>query len=183
MTPPTAKPDGPRLHVDVDVALDTWRDAVPGLEDICRAAAGAAAMNAGSEMARALCGRRAEACLRLTGDDEIEALNRDFRAAVKPTNVLSFPALSLDELRALPADAPALLGDVVVAYGVARREAGAEGKSLPDHLSHLIVHGMLHLLGYDHIEERDAVAMEGLETAILAGLGIADPHAESEAVS
>jgi probable rRNA maturation factor len=102
----------------------------------------------------------------LADDAKLEALNAQFRGKPKPTNVLSFPAGS-----------DAYLGDVAIAYGVTAREAQAAGKSIHDHTLHLAVHGVLHLLGYDHESAREARIMEPLEIAILAKLGIADPYA------
>ena len=99
-------------------------------------------------------------------------LNRDYRGKDKPTNVLSFPRRRLLAGRLGP-----LLGDIVLAAETVAREAEDEGLALDDHLTHLIVHGFLHLLGYDHEDEAEAAVMEGLETAILGGLGIADPYA------
>lgn len=104
----------------------------------------------------------------LADDDTLRALNRRFRRKNKPTNVLSFPAA---------ANGDAYLGDVALAYGVTREEARAAGKRFSDHAVHLAVHGVLHLLGYDHETERQARVMEPLETALLAHLGIADPYA------
>jgi probable rRNA maturation factor len=104
----------------------------------------------------------------LADDESLRALNKRFRRKNKPTNVLSFPAAANKE---------AYLGDVAVAYGVAREEARAAGKPFADHATHLVVHGVLHLLGYDHETERQAKLMEPLETALLAHLGIADPYA------
>ena len=108
----------------------------------------------------------------LGGDALIRRLNRTYRGKDKPTNVLSFPS---DEM-ALP-----LLGDVIVAQGVTAREARSENKALGAHFSHLVVHGVLHLLGYDHGCERDAAVMERLESAIMAQLGFADPYAPAPA--
>ena len=103
----------------------------------------------------------------LGSDTKLRALNRDFRGKDKPTNVLSFPAsLNPDGYR----------GDIALAYGVTAREAKAASKSLSDHAAHLVVHGVLHLAGHDHVHARDAKIMEPLEVAILAGLGIADPY-------
>jgi len=103
----------------------------------------------------------------LSGDRKVRILNRDFRHKDKPTNVLSFPAApNRDGYR----------GDIALALGVTRREAKAAGKSLADHAAHLVVHGVLHLAGYDHIRARDAKLMEKLEIAILDGLGIANPY-------
>ncbi|MBS0469965.1 MAG: rRNA maturation RNase YbeY [Proteobacteria bacterium] len=108
--------------------------------------------------------------LLLTDDARLRALNRDFRGKDKPTNVLSFPAQE---------NAERYLGDVAIAFGVAQREAKAGSKTLLAHATHLTVHGVLHLLGFDHVRPRDASAMEPLETRILAELGIADPYREA----
>ena len=104
----------------------------------------------------------------LTDDARLRALNAAFRGKDKATNVLSFPA---------PPSEALYLGDVALAYGVTEREARAQSKSFAAHAAHLVVHGILHLTGYDHEKARDARAMETLETAILARLGIADPYA------
>lgn len=109
----------------------------------------------------------------LASDARLRALNRDYRGIDKPTNVLSFPA----EPEAAGDQGPRLLGDVIVARETVQREALAGGLSPGDHLSHLVVHGVLHLLGYDHEYDAEAVKMEALETVILARLGIANPYA------
>lgn len=104
-----------------------------------------------------------------TDDQTIQSLNREFRGKDKPTNVLSFPA----------GDGPfSLLGDIALAYGVCRDEAERDGISLDAHAAHLLVHGLLHLSGYDHQTDREAARMERLETAILAGMGVDDPYAD-----
>jgi probable rRNA maturation factor len=103
----------------------------------------------------------------LTDDKSLKGLNRAFRGKNKPTNVLSFPAAPNPEN---------YLGDVAIALGVARKEAGTQGKSLSDHATHLAVHGVLHLVGFDHVHEREARRMERLEAAILAEFGVADPY-------
>jgi probable rRNA maturation factor len=103
----------------------------------------------------------------------VQDLNRDWRDRDAPTNVLAFPG----DTEAANGQ-PLLLGDVIVAFGVTRAEATRDGKTLADHLSHLVAHGTLHLLGYDHENDADAQAMEALETGILGGLGIADPYAD-----
>lgn len=115
----------------------------------------------------------AEMSITLTDDAQIQVLNRDWRDLDKPTNVLSFPAPELPEDME---DAPQPLGDVIVAYETLAREAELDGKRIEHHLTHLVVHGTLHLLGYDHIEDDEAEEMEGLERQILAGLGIDDPY-------
>jgi probable rRNA maturation factor len=110
----------------------------------------------------------------LTDDSAQQALNRIWRATDTPTNVLAFPAA--DPSAARPDGAPLLLGDVVLAYETVRREAVEQHKPLADHLRHLVVHGVLHLLGFDHIEAADATAMEAREIAILAELGVPNPY-------
>ncbi len=106
----------------------------------------------------------------LADDAFVRDLNRQYRNMDTPTNVLSFPADDDDGL------GPCLLGDVILAYETVQREADAAGKPMLDHVSHLIIHGTLHLLGFDHEDEQEAIEMEALETAILARLGIADPY-------
>ncbi len=108
-------------------------------------------------------------------DAKIRTLNADWRDKDKPTNVLSFPAAHPPGL-----PGPQLLGDIVLAYETCAREAEEEGKTLVDHITHLIVHGTLHLLGYDHIDEAEAEEMEALEREALATLEIDDPYQDSE---
>lgn len=120
----------------------------------------------------------AEISVKLTGDDEVQALNREWRGKDKPTNVLSFPMIEPAFL-APPAngDVELLLGDIVLAHGVCTREAAERGIPIADHAAHLIVHGTLHLLGYDHeTSEAHAEQMEAVERGALAALGIADPY-------
>jgi probable rRNA maturation factor len=117
-----------------------------------------------------------EISLVLADDAMVRDLNGRYRGQDKPTNVLSFATLD-DEDDISPADGPLMLGDVIVAFETTAREAASEGKSLAAHLSHLVVHGVLHLLGYDHQDDAEAEEMEAAERSILAGLGIADPYA------
>jgi len=119
-------------------------------------------------------GRDADVSVRIVDEPEMRALNRDYRSQDKPTNVLAFPAG--DPGFVPPGETP-LLGDVVVCAGVVAREAGEQGKPLAHHWAHMLVHGTLHLLDYDHINEEQAEAMEALEQRILGGFGIADPYA------
>ena len=120
-----------------------------------------------------------EVAVRLTSDDEVHALNRQYRHKDKPTNVLSFPMVQPDLLDAVTQgsdDGEVLLGDIVLAHGVCAAEAAEKGIPVTDHATHLIVHGVLHLLGHDHGDDAEAEAMEGLERDALTSLGIADPY-------
>jgi probable rRNA maturation factor len=145
------------VSITLLVAEPGWRRA-RGLPTRLRRAAGIALERGGSR-----CG---DVTLLLTDDARVHALNLSFRARDKPTNVLSFPARR-----------PDYLGDVAIAYGVTQNEAREQGKSFSDHATHLAVHGVLHLLGYDHESARAARIMEPLEVAILSELGIGDPYA------
>ncbi|TPG38968.1 rRNA maturation RNase YbeY [Sphingomonas koreensis] len=120
-----------------------------------------------------------EISLRLTGDDEVQTLNREYRHKDAATNVLSFPMVQRDLLDTISEnsdDGEVLLGDIVLAHGVCAREAAEKGVSAEDHAAHLIVHGTLHLLGYDHIDDADADHMEAIERDAMADLGLADPY-------
>ncbi|CAM5518812.1 Endoribonuclease YbeY OS=Afipia felis OX=1035 GN=ybeY PE=3 SV=1 [Afipia felis] len=158
--PPTA---------DVLIAADGWQ-AQTDAEQIVRRAIAAAA-----EFVE-LPAEETEVAVMLTDDLRIRAMNREWRGQDKPTNVLSFPA-------AQPPGAPQqplMLGDIAIAYETTRGEAEADGKPFQNHLSHLAIHGFLHLLGYDHLDDDEAGEMEGLERDILAKLGIADPYPSSD---
>jgi len=120
-----------------------------------------------------------ELAIMLTDDAGIRTLNSNWRGIDKPTNVLSFPALQPTGARG-PDDAPRMLGDIAIAYETTRREADEEGKPFDHHLSHLAIHGFLHLIGYDHENDVDAEEMEALEQTILAQLGIPDPYADRD---
>jgi probable rRNA maturation factor len=157
---------------EVLVVANCWQtepDAEAVIQRAIAAAADAVDANVGE----------AELAVMLTDDSGIRTLNRNWRGIDKPTNVLSFPALRPEGARK-PGDAPPMLGDIAIAYETMRREADAEQKPFDHHLSHLAVHGFLHLVGYDHENDRDAEDMESLETEILAQLGIPDPYADRE---
>ncbi len=118
--------------------------------------------------------RDPEITIRLVDETESQQLNRDYREKDKPTNVLSFP-FEVPEM--IPAEeVPNYLGDLVVCESVLIKEAEEQNKSYQDHYTHLIIHGVLHLLGFDHIEDNEAEVMEGLEVLILTELGISDPY-------
>jgi len=117
----------------------------------------------------------------LADDEEVHELNRQWRAKDKPTNVLSFPMLSREELLRVgnAPGAPAMMGDIIMAHGVCKAEADEKSVALANHATHLLVHGLLHLAGYDHeTSTEDAEAMEALETRILACLDIPDPYGD-----
>lgn len=162
------------LAVDVIIFADGWRVVLSDAEAACRRWACRAFAIAAACPAAA-----AEAVVVLADDALLAALNRDFRGIDGPTNVLSFPA---GEDGAAPCDAgaPKPLGDVIIALETTRAEAAREATPLADHVCHLVVHGILHLLGYDHAIEEEADAMERQETAILATLGVADPYANDD---
>lgn len=146
--------------IEVEIEDEAWTGALPDAADVVERAA-AAALGAAEGGVVVL----------LTDDATVRDLNARFRDRDRPTNVLSFPAADM----IIPGQ-PQPLGDVVLAFGVCATEAEAQGKSLADHLSHLTVHGVLHLLGRDHEAEDEAEAMEAEERSILATLGVADPY-------
>lgn len=163
--------------VDILTEDGRWRDL--DLEALaekaaCAALAGAGLSAAGFEISLLAC-----------DDRRIAELNADFRGKPQATNVLSWPS---DERGARAeggtpqrprpgaVDMPAELGDIAIAWETCAREAAEQGKSLPDHVTHLLVHATLHLLGYDHVREGDAALMEGLETRIMADMGLANPY-------
>lgn len=163
------------LQVDVAVESPAWLELLPAAEDICRKAAiGALGDAEGIDLPM----ERIEVSLVLADDALVRRLNRSYRDQDKPTNVLSFAALEEDA--PIPFDGPVLIGDVIVARETVFAEAAAEGKPVADHLSHLVVHGVLHLLGYDHQDDDEANEMEARERDILASLGISDPYAMKE---
>jgi probable rRNA maturation factor len=146
--------------VDIAIEAGAWGQ-LPDAEAVARRAAAAALAAAGD----------VEAGITLTDDAHMRALNRTWRGIDRPTNVLSFPAPAAQDA------GPRLLGDVVIAGETLLREAAEQRIAPRDHLAHLVVHGLLHLLGHDHENERDAETMEDLERTILARLGVPDPYA------
>jgi len=155
-----------RFAIDVVRHADAWAEA--GITDAMLERAGQAALTAVSD--RPLSDY--EIAVLLTDDAEMRTLNRTWRGKDAPTNVLSFPA---DETQG----GTKFVGDVVLAYETAWKEAREDNLTFPDHVSHLIVHGVLHLLGLDHAADSDAERMEAIERKALGALGIADPYAEA----
>lgn len=119
-----------------------------------------------------------EVSIKFTADQEVQALNLSYRGKDKPTNVLSFPMIAPDLIAAIAnvGKSEILLGDIVLAFETCAREAGDRGVSIAAHATHLIVHGTLHLLGYDHNADEEAETMETLEQAIMASLGLHNPY-------
>jgi len=157
------------MQFDIDIEdwpVGTWEALAAGV---------AVAVGEGEPL---LTNPRLIASLLFTSDAEVHTLNREWRERDKPTNVLSFPMLEREALTALaPAGPPVMLGDIALAYETCAREAADKGVGLEHHAAHLIVHGLLHLAGHDHVEsDEQAEQMEALEAQILAKLGIADPY-------
>lgn len=144
------------LEMRVDEAR--WSEIVLDLDEVCQGALVAASRFGGV---------MGEVSLLLTNDAKIQTLNRDFRGKDKPTDVLSFPAEDMDR---------PLLGDIAVAYETCAKDAAAKSIPLTQHLSHLLIHGYLHLIGHDHMEDTEAAKMEALEVQALASLGWPDPY-------
>ena len=159
--------------MDLDIDIEDW----PAGDWEALATRAAAAVSEGEPL---LANPRLIASVLFTSDAEGHALNREWRSRDKPTNVLSFPMLERGELEALaPEGPPEMLGDIALAYETCAREAAEKGVTLEAHATHLIVHGLLHLAGHDHVDsDEQAEAMEALETRILAKLGIADPYGD-----
>ena len=151
-------------QTEVLVTADCWQGEADA-EAVIQRAVAAAAESVDEDVAEA------EVAVMLTDDAGIRTLNSNWRGIDKPTNVLSFPALQPAGDSA-PDDMPRMLGDIAIAFETTRREADEEDKPFEHHLSHLAVHGFLHLIGYDHENDDDAEAMEALEREILAQLGI-----------
>jgi probable rRNA maturation factor len=180
----------PAEQLDISFSLESgdWETAATDVEGLVEAAARAAFEVA--EKPEILDGDApVEMSLVLADDALVQTLNRDYRDKDKPTNVLSFALLDdledtdedADDVLARDGGMPILIGDVILAFETVQREALEQGKSFEDHLTHLVIHGVLHLLGYDHQSDPDADRMERLETSILARMGIADPYSASPA--
>jgi probable rRNA maturation factor len=161
----TPASDDARRGVAVEIEAEAWSAALPHAEALVQEAAAGALVSAQDDGA---------VTILLTDDETVRDLNLRFRATDAPTNVLAFPAASNPE---------SALGDIALAFGVCEREALVQGKFLADHLRHLVIHGVLHLLGYDHQTDAEAEVMEARERELLAGLGVSDPYAQDHGVS
>jgi probable rRNA maturation factor len=182
---PSTRP-APSIRIAVGIEKSGWNRALPDAAKIGRQAARralkaalASGLARGPRLARQ---KTLQLSLVLENDAAVRNLNRDFRGKDKPTNVLSFAALDdapLEKTRKgarLPTDTPIYLGDIILALETLKSEAKAQRKSLRQHYTHLVVHGVLHLLGFDHMRASDARRMEDLERVVLAGLGWPDPY-------
>ena len=161
------------VEITVTTSCDAWLDACPDAESLAECAARAALA---AEPDEATDGPVLVGVV-LTDDAEQRDLNRTWRGKDSPTNVLAFALTDPDEKP--PSGAPVLLGDVVLAFETVAREAAEQRKPLGDHLAHLVVHGVLHLLGFDHESEAEAAIMEAGETEILSRLGVPAPYADT----
>jgi probable rRNA maturation factor len=157
-------------RVEFVAASPRWRAALPA-RSLARETIAVAARESGVALAPG-----AELCIHLADDEHVRALNARWRGLDTPTNVLSFPAAAPSEIAKAR-----LIGDIVLAFETVAREAADDGKPLADHYRHLVAHGFLHLIGFDHDNEADAERMEAMETRILAQLGVADPYRADEA--
>lgn len=166
----------PRFTLNLDLAAAPWRK-VRGLEARLKGAAELALASLPEALLPAA--RGAELTVLLTTDRSVQTLNHDYRGKNKPTNVLSFPQFERRELVKLgKGGADGLyVGDIAIAYAFTAKEAKAEGKLLLDHVTHLMIHGILHLFGYDHLTPGQAARMEKLERVLMASLGLPDPYA------
>ena len=150
----------PVTMIDLDLRIEaaSWSEHISDLTTVCTRALSAGAIKTAAQ---------GEVSVLLTDDAEIQTLNRDWRGKDKPTDVLSFPAAEIDR---------PFLGDIAVALQTTQNDASTRGISLDQHLSHLLIHGFLHLLGHDHKDDTEAAEMEALEIAALASLGWPDPY-------
>ena len=166
------------VEMMLEIALDSdgdWDSSIVGVALVRTAAEAAIAESAFPQLGRS--GRTVELSVRLTDDEDVRQLNAKWRGKDVATNVLSFPLSEADELESAAGGGPeVLLGDIVLARGVCVAEAETKGVTIADHAAHLIVHGTLHLLGYDHHDDAGANDMEAREVRALARLGIADPY-------
>lgn len=161
-------------HIEIIFETNSWEDAEPGIESVILSAA-LAAYGAGREALPVLeTAADVSVTVICTDDSAMHELNRTHRGKDNPTNVLSFPLLTAEN--EIPAGVPVLLGDVILGFETMCREAGEQEITLTSHVAHLVAHGILHLLGYDHMEETEAEKMEQLEGDILTKLGYANPY-------
>lgn len=151
------------ISIDVNIMEQGWKTAIPGLSKLCDTIVHRASTVVSGE-------HNGDVSIALTNDAHMTTLNRDFRNQHKPTNVLSFP----------DAGPAPILGDIAISLETVRTEANEQGKTLVDHFTHMLVHGFLHLLGYDHVSDAEADIMESLEIKILSAMNIDNPYVTHE---
>ncbi|MDR3325988.1 MAG: rRNA maturation RNase YbeY [Rhodospirillaceae bacterium] len=161
------------IEISVAVLCTNWTESLPAVDDLCRYVVLTAVLTNTDLLPKEFLDK-IEISLVLTDDSMIQCLNHKYLGQNKPTNVLSF--LYFDRCDNLPINSPLLLGDIILSFETTAREAEIENKSFLDHMSHLLVHGVLHLLGYDHSINSEAEKMENFERIILDDLGIDDPY-------
>jgi probable rRNA maturation factor len=165
--------------LEIAIEADEEWDSSRSWDELARQAAEAAiAESAFPQLA--MSERQVEISVRLSGDEQVRALNAEWRGKDKPTNVLSFPMLEKHDLEQANVAGPELLlGDIILARGVCEAEAVKKGVPIEQHATHLLIHGTLHLLGYDHGDDDEAAGMEAIEVRALSRLGIANPYEEA----
>lgn len=168
----------PEPEIDVSVPEPEWQNSFLDVEEIATRVMMLTLSSA--TLPSVLQGRQAEASIVLANDDLVQVLNREYRGKDKPTNVLSFANLDSDD--PIPESGPVHIGDIILAYQTIDAEAREQGKFFKDHFTHLIVHGTLHLLGYDHMDDDEANIMESVEIRILEKLNIQNPYTETDFV-
>lgn len=171
----------PQVILDIEIEEESWQKALPDIAEVAEKVKNAAVdyvfKNAGIEILKANKPLMISVCL--SNDEHVQELNRDFRNMDKPTNVLTFANVDFADFNAENEVFGEIdLGNIIIAYETMQKEAGIEGITLYAHFCHLLTHGILHILGFDHIEDEEAEYMENFEKAILSNLGIADPYKE-----
>lgn len=168
------------IEIDTSVSDPAWEDECEDCESVVARAINAVFAHA--PVAIDMLGKNImpEVSVVLANDGLVHALNRDYRDKDKPTNILSFAMLDTDNGWQFPRhEGPCALGDLILAYETVKRESEAENKSFHDHFTHLVIHGTLHLLGYDHIQDSDAEVMESIEIQILSKFNIVNPYIQA----
>ena len=172
-----------KIWLNLDIADERWKQKIPDIETLSekvKEAAFAYAFENDADVCELLKMGDFAVNVRLSDDAEVWRLNKEFRNMDKPTNVLSFANLDFADFDAEPKEETTELGDIIIAFETMQKEAEIEGITLMAHYCHLLTHGFLHILGFDHIEDDEAEYMESFETAILAELGIENPYKDEE---
>ena len=172
-----------KIWLNLDIADERWKQTISDIESLSekvKETAFAYAYNNDSDVRELLQMNDFSVNVCLSNDEEVWRLNKEFRHMDKPTNVLSFANLDFADFKTTQNDEATELGDIIIAFETMQKEAEFEGITFKAHYCHLLTHGFLHILGFDHIEDDEAEYMEGFETAILAELGIENPYQDEE---